>query len=155
MSQKEKICAAINSYIADKGLKFDGKIDLTTEQRGHVTSILVELFKQGVVEIKSDKERPNPKKYFAGAVSNYLRKDPQYNNGNKYAPDPDKLKGPRKSKKIQEMEKLLAAVSLGSDAEVIKQVQAELDTMITEAATTKVVTIDIEHIPESLRHLIK
>jgi hypothetical protein len=157
MSQKAKICGAINGYIKEKGLKFDGKVDLNSSQRADVVAILVEMFKAGAVEIRSDKERGNPKKYFGGAVSNYLRKDPQYNMGNPYKPNPDKLKGPRKPENIKELEKLLAMVKAGGDEAVIKQVAAELEAANKKHAESKAKTesINADVIPAHLRKFIK
>ena len=155
MSQKEMICSVIRGYIKDQSLKFDGKVELTSVQKGDVIGIMVNLFEQGGVEIKSDKERGNPKKYFTGSVNNYLRKSPEFNGGHKY--EPATKKGPRKSKEVQELEKLYDAVCLGNDQEVQDAVRIELDLAIEADAAkkSKTTAIDAEHIPESLRHLIK
>ena len=149
------ICSVIRGYIKDQGLKFDGKVDLTSSQKGDVIGIMVNLFTQGRVEIKSDKERGDPKKYFTGSVNNYLRKSPEFNGGNKY--EPATKKGPRKSKEVQELEKLYAAVCLGNDTEVQDAVKLELDLAleVDAAKKNKTEAIDVNHIPESLRHLVK
>jgi len=151
MSQKEVVYKVICGFINDKGIKkVDGKVVLSKEQKKEVVKIMVELTKLGEVEIKSEKESKEPKKYWGGCVNNWLRKDERLA-GCKY--EPTYRKGSRKPKEVVEMEKLLTAVKLGGNEEVIKNVEDELES-IKERLSKKKVEINPELIPENLRHLV-
>ena len=151
MSQKEVVYKVICGFVSDKGIKrVDGSVVLTSEQKKEVVGLMVELTKQGVVNIKSEKESINPSKYWVGCVNNWLRKDERLS-GKKY--EPKFKKGSRKPKEVTELEKLLEAVKLGSDNEVIKQVELEL-IKVKEEHSKKKVEIDKSLIPENLRHLV-
>ena len=135
MSQKAKITAVMSSFITDKGLKFDGAVVFTKEQKTEIGDLLALMHRNGEIDIGSEKERKDPAKYFRSTVSNYCRKDERFNGGIDY--EPKTKKGPRKSKELTALEGLLAAVSLGSDQAVIAQVQAELDARLAIDAAEK------------------
>ena len=84
MSQKEIVYQVICGFVKDQGLKVDGRVELTKSQKLSVVGIMVELTQQGRVEIKSEKEKHNPHKYWVGCVNNWLRKDIRLNGGNNY-----------------------------------------------------------------------
>lgn len=153
MSQKETVFNTVVSYCADKKIKREGKLTtLTKEQKAEVVGLMVQLTKQGVVEVKSEKERKDLKKYWNGTVGNWLTKDIRLNGGKKY--EPKTKKGPREPSEVKELRKLLAAVTEAGNAETIALVQAELDKKEAEIANAKVDTIDASKLPESLRHLV-
>ena len=152
MSQKEVVYQVICGFIKDQSLKFDGKVELTKSQKLSVVGIMVELTQQGSVEIKSDKESGNPHKYWVGCVNNWLRKDIRLNGGEKYKPT--YKKGSRVSSEVKELKKLLDAVKLGNDQEVIDAVELELNLAIQNDESKKKPEIDKSFLPESLKHLV-
>ena len=156
MSQKETVFNTIVSYCADKKIKREGKLTtLTKEQKGEVVGLMVELTKQGVVEVKSEKERKDLKKYWNGCVGNWLKKDTRLNGGDDYKPKTKK--GPRVSGEVRELTKLLDAVKLGGNEEAVAEVTKELDKQLLKesAAKSKDDAVNPELIPKSLRKFIK
>lgn len=155
MSQKEVVYQTIISYCFNNGIKREGLLtELTKVQKLEVVGLMVELTKEGRVEVKSEKESKDLKKYWTGCVGNWLKKDMRLNGGSKYIPKTKK--GPRVSDEVKELKKLLAAVELSGNEEVIDKVQLELARQLDKEAVEKEVdtAIDASKLPESLRHLV-
>jgi len=111
----------------------------------------------GEIELKEDARKKYDtesklRSYCDGLVSNWLRKDDRLNGGEKYEPkNPGSRAGSgdevvrelRKLKKITADETHLTAI----DAEIEKRLAA------IKASKAKDVEIDVEKLPEELRHL--
>jgi hypothetical protein len=86
--------------------------------------------------------------YTRGMVNNWLRKGPELNGGAKY--EPKTKKGPQGDAELKALRALAKAHP--DNAEV----QAELQRKESEIAASKVkkIEIDVEALPEHLRHLV-
>jgi hypothetical protein len=159
MKQVDFVIKAVTSYCADKGIAFElngPKVEFTDSQRNDITELLFASYQSGDLEIKSEKSQTNAKTYLKSMLGNHLRKDKRLNGDVNYADIKKEGKKRITDEKLRELQKLFKMVSAGGDAEVIKQVKAELDARqaIVDAAKAKKEEIKAEHIPESLRHLI-
>ena len=91
------------------------------------------------------------RKYIPGLVNNWVRKDTRLNGGTKYVPlNP----GSRTGSGDETLKNLKLMLGMVSDPDAKVAVQAEIDKRI-EALKPKTVTLNIDAIPEALRHLIK
>jgi len=91
------------------------------------------------------------RKYIPGLVNNWVRKDTRLNGGVKYVPlNP----GSRTGTGDEALKNLKVLLTMVTDADAKVAVQAEIDKRI-EALKPKAQEINLEMIPESLRHLIK
>lgn len=91
------------------------------------------------------------KKYIPGLVNNWVRKDLRLNGGVKYEA---KNPGSRSGNADEKLKNLRVLLSMVTDAEAKAAVQVEIDKRIEELRP-KATAINIEAIPESLRHLVK
>jgi hypothetical protein len=129
---------------------------LTDTQKAECREILFNGFRNG--EISHTPEFASKiaddsylKKYVSGLLNNWLRKDTDLNNGQKYvAKNPGSRAGSGDAQ-VRELKKLLKQVA-GTDNE--SAVQEALDARIAEIKPVKTIEIDVAKLPESLRHLV-
>lgn len=79
-SQKEAVFLTVSEVLGRIPLKGE-RVVLTKEQTEQVKSILLEEFKQGRVQLGRTYSEQDLKKYVAGLVANWLRKDARLNGG--------------------------------------------------------------------------
>lgn len=79
-SQKEAVFLTVSEVLGRVPLKGE-RVVLTKEQTEQVKSILLEEFKQGRVQLGCTYSEQDLKKYVAGLVANWLRKDVRLNGG--------------------------------------------------------------------------
>ena len=130
---------------------------LTADDKTNIRSILFTMFRAGEVEHKesfqekvdSDSEL---KKYVSGLLNNWVRKDKDFNGGEIYKPKAPGSRAGSQDPEIKEMRKLLK-VTADENAKVT--IQAAIDKKLAEIKTkTNNITIDVNSIPEALRHLL-
>lgn len=157
-SQKQSVFVAVVQVL---GLASDhnGKVELTKEQRKSVIDLVTDSIMGGETEFSAEAKakyatRDDVKGYVNGMVSNWLRKDLRLNGGTKYE---TKNPGSRAGSGDEVLKSLKALKSTLTDADHIAAVDAEIANRTAElaAAKAKTVTIDINKIPEALRHLVK
>lgn len=128
---------------------------LTDKMKEEIRSRLFTMFRNKEVSYSSDFQPKvdndtELKKYISGLVNNWIRKAPEFNNGSKYeAKNPGSRQGSQ-DEQIREMKKLLSTVS---DPKQKDMIQAAINERLAEI-TTKTVEINVDALPESLRHLV-
>lgn len=154
-SQRQSVYTAVCSIL---GENFFGTAELTKEQRKEVIGIVTDSIVAKETEF-SDKAREkyltrdDVKGYVNGLVNNWLRKDIRLNGGDKYE---TKNPGSRSGSGDEVLKNLKALKSTLTEDAHIQAVDAEIARRTAElsAAKAKTVTIDMDKIPEALRHLI-
>jgi hypothetical protein len=134
-------------------------VSLTKEQRAEVIGIVTDDIMSGGTEFSAEAKakyttRDDVKGYVNGMVSNWLRKDTRLNGGSKYE---TKNPGSRAGSGDEVLKNLKALKSTLTDESHKAAVDEEIKKRTDElaAAKAKTVTIDLDKIPEALRHLIK
>jgi hypothetical protein len=155
--------SAITSSLSNAGVSFtegdDVKTVLTAQIKSDVRTTLFNEFRAGNVEVSEEfkAEKLNNdselKKYIAGLVSNWIRKDKRLNGNVKHEIKNPGSRAGQGDAQVRELRKLLKKVK-GTQAEA--KVQTALNNRITEvkAAKVKVEAINVEDIPEELRELV-
>jgi hypothetical protein len=162
ISQKECVFAAVTALLEEQGRKheLDSKqpITLSKTDRATVVSMVVaarsEMQLSAEADAKFDTE-PKFKDYVVGLVNNWLRKDTRLNGGSKYI---TKNPGSRAGQGDDIMKSLKALRTTVADKpEQAALVDAEIEKRAAEIQATKVkpTTINIDALPEHLRHLVK
>ncbi len=160
MTQKEAVFSATMSVLKESKIVFDrpiGEIVKThKEVRENVVNTVLEGFKSGTVELKTEYSEADLKSYTSSLVNNWFRKDVRLNGGAKYeAKNPGSRAGAG-DKMLKNLKALRAAKSAaGADATVIAQIDAAIETRQGElrAAKADKFEIDVDALPESLREL--
>lgn len=157
MNQKEGVFSAVVGIVGDWDK--DQACPITSEQRKQVIEQVTEGLLHGEIELSesarakydtADKMR----KYVNGLVSNWLRKDKRLNGNEEYQIKNPGSRAGAGDDVIKELRKLRSTFSKGSDEyqAIDDQIEKRLEQLRTEKAKT--VTIDIDKIPEELRHLV-
>ena len=148
MTQKEAVFQAMINVCGEQ----DGAYNPSKEERGQVNNILFEGFK--AESISFDGELPEDSKlkaYVSGLQSNWLRKDKRLNGGVQYqAKNPGSRTGST-DPQVKAMRLLLATKA---DADERAEIQTFIDKRLAEIKPAKTVTIDVDALPEELKHLV-
>jgi hypothetical protein len=157
MKQNDAVFQAVCSVLNVDG--FDGAVELTKDQRESVVMMVAEGIIGGKVDFSAEARAKHDtpakiKSYTVGMVSNHLRKDKRLNGDVKY-----EIKNPgsraKKDEMITALKLLQAQYDNGSDPwHEIEAAIADRETQLN-AAKKPAVTINIEALPEALRHLAK
>jgi hypothetical protein len=148
MTQKEAVFSAVTNVCTAT----DGVFSPTKEQRAQINMILFEGFKAGSIAYDGDVPADSElKAYVSGLQSNWLRKDKRLNGNVTYvAKNPGSRSG-SSDPQIKAMRALLATKTESAErAEIQKFIDARLVTLKPSAT----VEIDVEALPEELRHLV-
>lgn len=155
-SQRESVFAAVCQVLSTTS--FNGEVKLTSEQRKEVIDTVAHELNAGDVQLSEDARAKfdtfeKIKVYTSGLVSNWLRKDTRLNGGSKYEA---KNPGSRAGQGDEMLKNLKALRSQLTDSAHIAAVDEKIAERTAEIATSKAktVSIDINSIPEELRHLI-
>jgi hypothetical protein len=156
-SQKQSVFVAVCSVLGEDNV--NRLVSLTKEQRAEVIGIVTDDIMSGGTEFSAEAKakyttRDDVKGYVNGMVSNWLRKDTRLNGGSKYE---TKNPGSRAGSGDEVLKNLKALKSTLTDESHKAAVDEEIKKRTDElaAAKAKTVTIDLDKIPEALRHLIK
>ena len=159
MNQREATVNCILSVLEERGVEYElnGPTPinevLTPDDKKNVRSILFTMFQQGKVDFKDSSRLSDTKymtDYISGLVNNWIRKAPEFNNDSKYqAKNPGSRQGTQ-DEQVREMKKLLSTVTDQATKDII---QSHIDTRLQELKPA--VTVNLDLIPASLRHLIK
>lgn len=157
ISQKEAVKSAISQVLTEAGVKFDDNSNfkdiLTREYRAQVNQILFEGFRAGTITLKKEKSDSELKEYVSGLVSNWLKKDMSLSGGVAYVV---KNPGSRAGSTDPQIKALRALMKMKPDqaTEIQGYIDARLETINASKPTkTKTVKVDVEALPEALRHL--
>lgn len=149
ITQREAVFQAVTNVMGHQ----DGAYAPSKEQRAQVNNILFEGFKSGKVaydgELPTDKDL---RAYVSGLQSNWLRKDKRLNGNVSYTP---KNPGSRAGSGDAQVKAMRLLLQTKSDPAERAEIQAFIDKRLAEIKPAKTVTIDVEALPEELRHLVK
>lgn len=160
MNQKEATYKAITNTLSNRGITFtEGtpvKTLLTSEIKSEVRNALFQEFRAGNVDVSDEfkaklSNDSELKKYVAGLVSNWLRKDKRLNGNVQHQIQNPGVRAGQGDAQVKELRKLLKRVK-GTDAET--KVQGALDSRIAEVRASKEQTINTDDLPEHLRELV-
>ena len=162
MKQSTATINAIMSVLKGKGIDYElgGETPVSQYQdmfKAEVKSILCEGFKSGEIDLsatsKVDKnDETSLGSYVNGLISNWVRKHPDFNAGGKYEPKNPGSRTGSQDEQVKAMRGLLAQTTDESDKETI---QEAIDARLAEIKPESKVEINVEALPESLRHLVK
>jgi hypothetical protein len=163
-SQREATVNTIISVLEERGETFElgGNVNvsdvLTPEDKKKVQTILATGFNKGEIQMSADAQAKyvgntaEMNKYVSGLINNWVRKFPDFNAGAKYeAKNPGSRAGTG-DEQVKEMRKLLKATT-DSTSKIL--IQEAIDSRLAEIKPESKVTINVEALPEFLRHLVK
>lgn len=163
VNQRQATVNTILAVLSERGVDYElnGPTPisevLTDSDKSKVREILFTQFKQGQIQYKSTfqskvDDDSELKKYISGLVNNWIRKAKEFNAGETYkAKNPGSRAGSQDAE-VKEMRKLL---SVTTDPESRALIQEAIDSRVAELKAHKnQVTIDVNQLPEHLRHLI-
>jgi hypothetical protein len=159
MNQREATVNCILSVLEERNVEYElnGPTPisevLTKQDKDNVRSILFTQFKQGKIDFRDTSRLQDTKymtDYISGLVNNWIRKAPEFNSSSKYeAKNPGSRQGTQ-DEQVREMKKLLSTVTDQATKDVI---QSHIDARLAEIKPA--VTLNLDLIPESLRHLVR
>jgi hypothetical protein len=163
MNQRQATVNTILSVLNDNGIDYElngptaVKDVLTDSMKAQVRDILFTSFRNGQVEYKSSfqskvDDDSELKKYISGLVNNWIRKAKEFNSGNTYkAKNPGSRAGST-DPEVKEMRKLL---SVTTDPESRAMIESAISERIAALKAEKQqVEIDVNNLPEHLKHLV-
>lgn len=164
INQKEATYNAIKSVLKSNSISFEDGMDvkqvLTPEMKKEIKSTLYEGFRSGNIAV-SEKFAANKlnndselNKYCNNLLTNYTLKDKRLNGNIKHKTKNPGSRAGQGDETTRELRKLLKQVA-GTDAEA--EVQKSLDLRIAEVRASKQskVEINVDALPEHLKHLVK
>ncbi len=148
MSQKAAVIAAVFNVCG----QHEGPYSPSKDERASVNQILFEGFKNGTIEYTG--ELPDDTKlkgYVSGLQSNWLRKAKELNGGVAYQA---KNPGSRAGSTDPQIKAMRVLLSTQEDPAKKAEIQAFIDKRLAEIKPAKSVTIDVDSLPEALRHMV-
>ena len=163
MNQRNATVGTILSVLKERGVdyKLNGEVTMsevfTDEDKAKVRGILFAGFRKGEIEMATDSKSKYAEDkalntYITGLINNWVRKAPEFNGGQTYAPKNPGSRAGSGDEQIVEMKKLLSQTS---DPTAKATVQAAIDARKAELAQQNAPVIDVSKLPENLRHLAK
>ena len=162
MNQKDGVTNAILSVLNERGVDYvmGGEVCvkniLTSEDKANIRAIVINGFKSGLISITEQAKAKHTDngfvKYTNGLVNNWINKNPEFNAGQSYTPKNPGSRAGSGDEQIREMRKLLKTTD---DQEQIDLIQSMIDARLAEIKPASVVTINVDALPESLKHLVK
>lgn len=162
VNQKQAVKNAVMSVFKADGIQYTlggevSALDIISDiQKTKVTNRVVEGFLSNEVEMSTEgKEKyfgdtKELRKYTVGLVNNWLRKDPEFNNGKTYSP---KNPGSRQGQGDAQLKALRQLLKSTTDEEAISEIEVAIEQRIAELKPKA--EIDVAALPEHLRHLVK
>jgi hypothetical protein len=147
MTQKEAVYQAVIKVCS----LADGAYIPTKEERASINQILFEGFKSEMIALDEAKTDSELKGYVSGLQSNWLRKDKRLNGNVTYVA---KNPGSRAGSTDPQIKAMRALLATKTDLSEREEIQAFIDKRVSEVKPTKTVTINVDDLPEELRHLI-
>ena len=163
-SQKNAVCNAILCVLAERGVNYElnGETILkdvfNKADQEKVRMIITEGLEAEEITFSDDAKakyignEAGMKPYVNGLIKNWVKKNPDFNNGEKYEPE---NKGSRVGQGDEQVRALRSLLKTTNDPEVQAEIQEALDARIAEIKPAQTVTINVDALPEHLRHLVK
>lgn len=160
VNQKTAVTNAVLSLFPDYAMGGEVKLSmlLTKESKDNIKSIVFAGFQANEISmsdaavLKYSGNEAGLKKYSNGLVDNWLRKNPDFNAGEKYE---IKNKGSRAGSGDETVRALRALKKTTTDSEVLAEIETALQARLAEIKpAAKAVEINVEALPEHLKHLV-
>jgi uncharacterized protein YqgV (UPF0045/DUF77 family) len=163
-SQREATVNAILSVLSDRGVNYElgGTTSvisvLTADDKKKVQTILAAGFTKGEIQLSTEAQAKyvgdskEMNKYVSGLINNWVRKFSDFNGGDKYTPKNPGSRQGTSDEQVKEMRKLLKVTE---NAEAKTAIEAAISARLSEIKPASKVEINIDALPESLRHLVK
>jgi len=154
MTQNEAVVQAVLAVFGSNG-KIDGAVpetgSWTADQKNAVHTLMLAGWQQGVwVKNSGGQTTADLIKYIPGLVNNHVRKDLRLNGGTKYE---TKNPGSRAGSGDEALKAMRLLLSMTEDVDAKAAIQSEIDKRLGELKPKAVINVDV--LPESLRHLVK
>lgn len=164
VEQKQAVYVAVLNLLAEKGIPFDDGQKpsaselLSSADRKNVIQLIAEGLQNGEIAFKAESKAKHEEagtigKYAAECVSNHLRKDERLNGGEKYEIKNPGSRAGTSDPAIKALRNLKKRYT--DDPSTLALIDSELEMRLANQAAPKVPTINVEHLPEHLRHLVK
>ena len=161
VNQKTAVTNAVLSLFPN--YEMGGEVKLSTqlnkESKDEIKSIVFAGFQANEISMSAEAtakysgDEAGLKKYSNGLVDNWLRKNPDFNAGEKYE---IKNKGSRAGSGDETVRALRALKKTTTDSEVLTEIETALQARLAEIRPAKAaVQINVEALPEHLKHLVK
>lgn len=163
-SQREATVNAILSVLKDRGVNYElgGTTSvisvLTSEDKKKVQTILAAGFNKGEIQLSTEAQAKyvgntsEMNKYVSGLINNWVRKYPDFNGGDKYAP---KNPGSRQGTSDDSVKAMRQLLKVTTSVEAKEEIEAAIAARLAEIKPASKVEINIDALPENLRHLVK
>ena len=161
--QKTAVINTILSTLKSRGVDYElnGETSmnevLTSDDKAKCRAILLEGFMSGDIEMSDQaREKYNDessmKTYVSGVLNNWIKKHPPFNNGQKYVPVNKGSRAGSGDEQIRELRKLL---KLTNDPQATAEINQAIQDRLAEIKPSAVVEINVDALPEHLKHLAK
>ena len=162
MNQREGVVNTILSVLKSKGIDYQLGGETPVSQykdsfKAETIAIVAAGFMSGSIEMSADAKAKYHTidllrtKYVPGLVDNWVRKFKPFNGGEKYeAKNPGSRSGSQ-DEQIKAMRNLLKCVA---DPETKAEIQLAIDARMAEIKPNTTVEINVDALPEHLRHLV-
>lgn len=159
VTQREATYNAIKSVLTSKGVSFEDGTDvkevLSADMRKEVKTILFEGIRGGIIAYNKSSSDTELNSYCNGLISNWLKKDKRLNGNTKYEIKNKGSRAGQGDEQAKELRKLLKQVAgTKAESEVAKALQTRIDE-VKASKQQKAIEINVEALPEHLRHLVK
>jgi hypothetical protein len=163
-NQREATFNAIITVLSNNNVTFqsgsDVKSVITSEHKKKVKDLLIDGFKNGNIDYTDDFAKTKLtstselSKYCSGLISNWIKKDSRLNGNTKYQVLNKGSRVGQGDSQVKELRKLLKATT-GTEAEneVTEALNARLAAVRADKKPST--SIDVDSLPENLRHLVK
>ena len=145
MTQGEAVFQAVIKTMGER----DGKYEPSKDQLDAIHEEVFGFFTRGETVHSKNPSPDELKKYIPGLVNNWLRKDTRLNGGTQYV---TKNPGSRAGSGDEGIKAMRTLLSLTDDPKAKAQIQQEIDKRVAELKPKK--ELNVEALPESLRHLV-
>lgn len=149
MKQSEAVYLAVVNAFPDAEV-IPSTSSWTDAQKQEVYGALLTSFKAGQwAKNSGGQDESSVMKYIPGLVNNHVRKDARLNGGTKYVA---KNPGSRTGSGDESVKAMRTLLSVTTDPDAKAQIQAAIDTRIASLKPKQ--TINVDALPEALRHLV-
>lgn len=161
--QKTAVCNALLSVLKERGVDYElngetpiNKV-LTDQDKSTVRAIILEGFMSGAIDMSEQArakydDETKMKTYVSGVVNNWIKKNPEFNCGVKYKPANP---GSRAGSQDEQVRNMRALLKQTNDPEAVAMIEEAIEARLAEIKPKQQVTIDVDQLPEHLRHLAK
>jgi len=161
--QKTAVCNTLLSVLTDEhrsaveSKEVAMKDVLTPDQKAKVRAIILEGLMTNKIEMTEQARAKHNtealmKTYVSGLVNNWIKKNPDFNCGVKYEP---KNKGSRAGQGDEQIKALRQLLKQTTDPQATDEINKAISERLAEIRPQQVVTINVDALPEHLKHLAK